>query len=370
VLQKNFGIKLWGANIVPNTLVTIVGHDWRRHRLAMNPFFAEAEFIDFFESFMQIAKEEYEALEEDKLFKIHDWTDIITIRVLLKSLFQVDLNIKNDEDKQRLEQCRQVIGPWMGGVLTCSVICSPLLKTQAVKKFIQKKLQPIKDMVSYVKDNPNENNLFKKVSSTGKLTWEELECEGVLLMMVGMETTSSTLCYILQCLSQHPEVKKKLKQELDDVLQGRLPTYNDLPNLKYLEKVILETLRYHPAIQVMVRTALEHELLGDYIIPKDSIIFFSPGFVVRHDGEDPDTFNPDRYTDENVETASRSKIHPAFGSGPHVCIGRHLALLELKALTAYIIQNGDIETDIKECKTNPHFLTQQPVSLTATKKSM
>jgi len=366
VCSKNqkFVTKMYGANhIVPNSLVTTEGHEWRRHRLAMNPFFAEAEFVYFFESFLQIAKEEYEALEADKLFKIHDWTDIITIRVLLKSLFQVDLNIKNDEDKRRLEKCRQVVGPWMGAILACNSFCSPLLKTQAVKKFIQKKLQPIKDMVSYVKDNPNENNLFKKVSSTGKLTWEELECEGVLLMMVGMETTSSTLCYVLQCLSQHPEVKKKLKQEFDDVLQGRLPTYKDLPNLKYLEKVILETLRYHPAVQVMSRTAVEQEPLGDYIIPKDSLIFFSPGYVVRHDGEDPDTFNPDRHTDEN-------KIHPAFGSGPHVCIGRHLALLELKALTAYLIQNGDIETDIKECKTNPHFPTQMPASLTAMKKSM
>jgi len=119
----------------------------------------------------------------------------------------------------------------------------------------------------------------------------------------------------------------------------------------------------------MGRTAVEDDgTVGEYTIPKGYHVFFSPSYIIRHTGEDCDTYNPDRYTEENMLRASKIPL-AAFGSGPHVCLGRHLALLELKAFTAFLVQNGKIETDTKEPYINPHFPSQCPLGLTGIPRS-
>jgi len=228
-------------------------------------------------------------------------------------------------------------------------------------------------MARKIIDNPSEDSLWKKVSRDGNLSWEEFENSAVFFMIAGVETTSSTLCYLLQSLTKNPDVKRKMKQEIDDVLQGRLPTYNDLKNLKYLEKVILETLHQHPILILMSRTGIEDQIVGEYLIPKGFHLFWSPAYIVNHhpawsEFEDPDSFNPERFTDENTEKLTKI-VHAGFGMGPHTCIGRHLAILELKIQIAYLIQNGDIETDTKKCTWNPHYPANSP-QITAVKRTI
>jgi len=203
----------------------------------------------------------------------------------------------------------------------------------------------------------------------GQFTLKEFEGESLGLIPAGFDSASSTLTYIFQCLSQNPDVLKKLKTELNTVLGERTtPTYNDLQNLPYLEKVILESLRMHSVIQQNMRTAVEQNTLGDYIIPKGYQIWTSPTYVIKHVvNEDPDTFNPDRYNDENIKELSK-KIHTGFATGPHICIGKFLVLLELKLITAYITHIGNIEVDTKEYKHNPLFPFKAPTNLTAVKK--
>jgi len=207
------------------------------------------------------------------------------------------------------------------------------------------------------------------LAKTGQFTWKEFESESLALFLAGFETTSNTQCYIFQCLSQNPDVRNKLKQELDTVLDGRFPTYEDFKNLPYLEKVLLECLRHHSLMIYNNRKAVEQDTVGDYIIPKGYQIWTSPSYVIRNIVDEPDTFNPERYNDENIKELSK-KILSGFGSGPHTCIGKHLAMLELKLITAYVIaQNGNIEVDTKEYQHNIYYHLKAPRFLTAVKKS-
>jgi len=102
------------------------------------------------------------------------------MRILIKTLFHVDLDIKSEEDRKRLEECTRAIEPfWIGSVLACSFLCPPLLKTKMAKNYIEKKLRPLKNMARKIIDNPSEDSLWKKVSRDGNLSWEEFENSAV-----------------------------------------------------------------------------------------------------------------------------------------------------------------------------------------------
>jgi len=237
-----------------------------------------------------------------------------------------------------------------------------------VKNYIDKKLKPWKSIIRHMKNNTSKDGLWTQMAHN-KFTWEEFESESIALLIAGFESSSNTLCYTLQLLSQYPDVTKKLKQEIDTVLGGTLPTFDTLKNLHYLEKVILEAIRFQLIVIVANRVAVEQDKIGDYIIPKGYQLFTCPGFVVRNSFDDPDTFNPDRFTEENIKELSK-KIWFGFGGGPHRCIGLHLAKLELKLTVAFLIQNGSLEVDPNDYKHNPHFPVKSPKNLTACAKSI
>jgi cytochrome P450 len=352
-----------GYIITPGALFATEGNEWRRHRLVMNQFFSEEGFIPLCRDYLEIAKEEYDALEFDKPFKIHEWADYIYSRILVKSLFNISVNRKNEEEMKRLDQATHVLSEWIISIMLLHFLCPALTKTRIVRKYVDSKIRPFFIFLQQMKDCS-----WTQITQNGQFTRQEFENESLALLSAGFEPSTNTQCYIFQCLSQNPDVRNKLKNELDTVLSGRPPTYDDLKNLPYLDKVILECLRLHPVFQLNSRKAVEQDTLGDYIIPKGYQIWASPSYVIKHIVNDPDTFNPDRYNDENIKELSK-KILAGFGLGPHTCIGKQMALLELKIVTAYITQIGIIEVDTNEYKHHPHFPVKAPKNLIAVKKS-
>jgi len=80
--------------VLHGSILVTDGMEWRRHRLAMTPFFAEEEVERFSSDILNIAKEEYDELENDKSFLLKDFSREITARVLMKCLFNVSVNKK------------------------------------------------------------------------------------------------------------------------------------------------------------------------------------------------------------------------------------------------------------------------------------
>ena len=65
-------------------------------------------------------------------------------------------------------------------------------------------------------------------------------------MGAGNETTAVTMAWAWYLLSRHPEVDRKLRAELSEVLGGRVPTFQDLPHLRYTRMILDEALRLYP----------------------------------------------------------------------------------------------------------------------------
>jgi cytochrome P450 len=140
-------------------------------------------------------------------------------------------------------------------------------------------------------------------------------------------------------LATYPAVEARLHAELDRVLGGRTPTADDLARLAYLRQIVDETLRLYPPAPTMLRTALADDTVCGCKVAAKSIVGVFPWIVHRHRTlwHDPDRFEPDRFTSDQIAARSRYAYLP-FAVGPHVCIGASLALAEIIAAVAVLAQ--------------------------------
>jgi cytochrome P450 len=164
---------------------------------------------------------------------------------------------------------------------------------------------------------------------TGGMSDAQVKDEAMTILLAGHETTANALTWTWYLLSQHPEVERKLHEEIDSVLGDRPPSADDLPQLPFAERVLSEALRLYPPAWVLGRKALEDHQADGYVIPPDSLVLISP-YVVHHDERwfpDPYAFDPDRWTTEGPKARPKHTFFP-FGGGQRLCIGESFAWME------------------------------------------
>jgi cytochrome P450 len=170
---------------------------------------------------------------------------------------------------------------------------------------------------------------------------QQLRDEVMTMIFAGHETVSTAMTWVWAFLSKHGEVERRLRAELTEVLGGRIPTLDDIPRLTYTTMVIQETLRHYPPIWLMSRTPVVDDEIGGYLIPKNSktLVFICPYVTHRHPDfwENPEGFDPQRFTPENAAGRHRFAYFP-FGGGPRLCIGEPFGMLEMQLVIGMVAQ--------------------------------
>jgi cytochrome P450 len=168
---------------------------------------------------------------------------------------------------------------------------------------------------------------------------QQLRDEAMTLFLAGHETTALVLSWSWYLLAQHPEIEDELTAEIERVLQGRPPTVDDWPKLKFTEMVALEAMRLYSPAYVIGREALVDCTIGGYHVPRGTTVMMSQ-WVVHRDPrfwDEPDRFHPRRWAEEKIKTMPKFAYFP-FGGGPRVCIGQQFAMMELVLILATIAQ--------------------------------
>ena len=174
---------------------------------------------------------------------------------------------------------------------------------------------------------------------TGGLSDVQVRDEALTLILAGHETTANALTWTWYLLSEHPLDEARLHDEIDRVLQGRLPTMADVGRLAFVERVVTESLRLYPPAWMVGRRAIDDYPVGDYMVPRRGMIFMSP-YVLQRDARffaDPEQFQPDRWTPEFRAALPKFAFYP-FGGGTRQCIGEQFAMMELVLLVATVAQ--------------------------------
>ena len=182
--------------------------------------------------------------------------------------------------------------------------------------------------------------LSARDEETGEaMTDNQLRVEVMTFLLAGQETTSLALTWTWYLLSQHPEARHRLEEEIDSVLDGRPPEYTDLVHLPYTRRVIDEAMRLYPPAWGFSRQALSDDQLGGFHLPRGWLVFVLPYVLHRLPAfwEHPDAFDPDRFSPER--SADRPKfVYLPFGAGPRQCIGNQFALIEAQLTVATLAQ--------------------------------
>src|SRR5262249_7071469 len=131
---------------------------------------------------------------------------------------------------------------------------------------------------------------------------QQLRDEVLTMFLAGHETTANALNWTWYLLSKNPSVSRRIQEELKEVLNGRAPTFEDLPKLRFTMMTIKESMRLSPPAWIFARSVIEDDLIGGYQIPSHSFVIVSPFITHRHPEfwDNPESFDPDRFATEKV----------------------------------------------------------------------
>ncbi|KAH7963243.1 hypothetical protein HPB52_020245 [Rhipicephalus sanguineus] len=163
-----------------------------------------------------------------------------------------------------------------------------------------------------------------------------------VLLGAGFDTTACTLAFLLYELAMHPDEQRTLYNDLVAAFPDRERlTYEELQTLKRFDVVISECLRLHPPLVLTTARLCQEDtrVATGHVIPRGSHVIL-PTWNVLHSSDlwvDPYSFDPDRFV-EGTDGAAVLASVLAFGIGPRECIGKRLALLELKVALSKLVR--------------------------------
>ncbi|XP_059299290.1 geraniol 8-hydroxylase-like isoform X2 [Lycium ferocissimum] len=162
------------------------------------------------------------------------------------------------------------------------------------------------------------------------------------LFIAGSDTSSATTEWAMAELLRKPEELNKVRQEIIQQIGTERPVKEtDIDKLPYLQAVVKETLRLHPAVPLLLpRKALNDTEMFGYTVPKNSQVFVNAWAIGRNPKywEKPLEFMPERFLKSSVDYKGRNFEYIPFGAGRRICPGMPLAIRMVNLMLASIIQ--------------------------------
>ncbi|GAA2110342.1 cytochrome P450 [Streptomyces synnematoformans] len=182
-----------------------------------------------------------------------------------------------------------------------------------------------------------------------RLSPENIRHQIITFLVAGHETTSGALSFALYYLSRHPEVTARARAEVDEVWgpTGE-PSYRQVSKLRYVRRVLDESLRMWPTAPAFTRAARTDTVLGG-VHPMRAGAWAVVLIPALHRdpaawGPDADRFDPDRFLPERVR-ARPAHVFKPFGTGERACIGRQFALHEATLVLGLLLRRYELRGD-------------------------
>ncbi|CAN1186065.1 Flavonoid 3'-monooxygenase [Linum perenne] len=185
-----------------------------------------------------------------------------------------------------------------------------------------------------------------KDAAISSITDDQLKGILVDTIIGGTDTTETTIEWTMAMLMQHPDAMQKVNKELDEIV-GRSNFVEEihLPKLRYLDAVVKETLRLHPAVPMLALRCPSQDIkLGKYTIPNGVPVIVNT-YAIHRDPQlwtSPLEFRPNRFLDENAtkfDYLGNSSQYFPFGTGRRVCAGLPMAEKMLKYILASLLHS-------------------------------
>ncbi|KAI0727060.1 cytochrome P450, partial [Fomitopsis betulina] len=290
------------------------------------------------------------------------WVNYLSFDFMGDLVFGGSFDLLRDGDKGGLLKNMEhsLILPQVTGHLPWSidaVLRLPFLpkQSQSLGEFA------FKQVMKWLKDGAVHDDVFYHLNDEAKIDNDPpplpvLVSNVITAIIAGSDTTSASIAQALYLLTGHPSCYKRLRAELDDSFPpGKgMPTDSaKLAKLEYLNAVINETLRLFPPLMTSLQRGPTPgsggALLGGKMFVPEGTGLYVPPYVYHRDpryfSPNPDSFWPERWLKTKVNSASvthNMSAYLAFSAGPANCVGKPLALIEMRMALAALLQAFNI----------------------------
>jgi cytochrome P450 len=339
-----------GVAILSEGLLLSDGERWRQQRKRLQQLFQRDRIETYAETmgtYAAASADEWAA--SDGPVELTEVTSTYTLRVLGKTLFGIDAEKHRQAIRAGAEAIRE-----RSSESPVSVDIPEWLPTPSNRRY-QRGIAELETVINDLladrhADTDGEDLLSLLVAATDDggngPTESEIRSQLATFLFAGHETSASALTWALYELGRKPDVADRLRNEVDEVVDGPHARLLDLPALEYTEQVIQETLRRYPPAAAIFRETDTDVTIGEYQLPEDTYVVL-PQFYVHTDErwwDDPLVFDPSRWDRISDPPGERPEYaYFPFGGGPRHCIGMRFARMELKLALATIAHHCHID---------------------------
>lgn len=345
--EANSGL---GTLLGKRSVFVLDGPQHLRHRRMLMPPFHGDRLQAYAGTMRAITEQVVDQWQPGAAFPLHSAFQRITLDVILRTVFGLDLGPRHAELLDRLTRlfaCIQSplgmllmapefqkdLGPWWpwGEFQRQLRAADALIYAQIRERRVERENTPTasrNDVLSLLLEATDDQG--------AGLTDAELRDELMTLLTAGHETSATSLSWAFERILNHPEVEAKLRAELDAVAPNRAITAEDLPKLEYLDATIKEVMRVRPVVLGVGRRLKAPITLRGYEIPAGTGI--QPSIYAVHRRPDlypePERFLPERFVGKKPDPYG----YFPFGGGVRRCIGMAYALYEMKIVLATVLR--------------------------------
>lgn len=337
--------------LVGKGLLSNDGESWLRQRRLAQPAFHRGQIREMGQIMTAAAERRFarweQAARAGEVVAFHREMMEMTLEIAGRALFSVDLTGDAREMGDAFGRLNElfvklVVSP--ASLYTMKVPFWP--STRRVTRDIGGLDRLIYSMIDQRRRSGTPGNdlmgmlLSARDEETGEgMDEKQLRDEVITLLIAGHETTTLVLTWFFYCLGRYPDVEARVQDEVDRTLNGRMPTFEDIPKLAYTRQALDETMRLYPPAYAMSRWGNEADVIGGFATSANAVITLCP-FITHRLPElwsRPLAFDPERFSPANRSDRHRFAYIP-FGAGPRQCIGEGFALAESVLVAAAIAQ--------------------------------
>ncbi|KIK58654.1 hypothetical protein GYMLUDRAFT_694329 [Collybiopsis luxurians FD-317 M1] len=379
-------------------LLTVTGDDHRQMRKAMNPAFSIPNLMaqtDMYYEAIQGLVDIFAAQadqKEGKIIQVYEWMSKVTLDIICETAFGYRTDSLHNPHNELAEAYEHLVNlqsgtnlvKFIGTVIIPGMprflqtefayrhrnifsYVSPLaplttvldsmhtikrVSTQMVQDKIKESIES--GMVEGDSELSGKKDIMsilirarmREVGDGYKMSDEAMMAQVLTFLGAGHETTASGLAWTLWLLSKDIASQEKLRAEITPFYaQNPRLDYKTLRDLQWLDCVVMESLRVMPPVPLTLRESGKSDYIDGTFIPKGTL-FWIPIRVINTWkevwGDDAEEFRPDRWLNLPKDYNSTFSTF-SFIAGPHACIGKTMAIVEMKAVLAALIANFTFE---------------------------
>lgn len=355
---------------------------WRPLRTKLSPTFTSGKLKDMFHLVLNCADhfEKYldEMVSEDSIVECRDLTSKFTIDVIGSCAFGLEMNALKEEHSEFQQLGRKIFRstpktmirnllkeiPWFykhfGIILddhdVTKFVTDLTRDTMEYRKRNNVRRHDFVDTLIDLKDHPEKLGV-------NNVTDEFLTAQLFVFFAAGFETSSTTMSYAMYELAQNQSIQEKVREEIKEVLNSTdgVIEYDNIKKMSYLEMIFQETLRKYPPVMYLMRKPIRNYTFeGTKVSLRKGQEVIIPIYAIQHDPNiypDPEVFDPERFSAENMEQRN-SMYYLPFGDGPRNCIGARFAVNQTKVGLIKVLMNYKIDV----CEKTKIPVTHEPLS--------